>query len=233
MNRILRTALTAVAALAAPLAGVTAQPTQTVFSYSNSGMTTTLLLNGTTEIAASARGWYKESGETNGGSSGNNFIVGTCGTVACGGDGGAYRNWFRFNLANFAPTVTSAVLRLDNPSDGFFNELGASLNYNLFDIATGFAGLGGVNSVAVFNDLGTGTQYGTTNVTSAQNGATVAITLNAAALASLNAGRQDGLWALGGNISNTSVVPEPSTYALMMAGLAGIAIVGRSRRRAR
>lgn len=232
MNRILRTALTAVAVLAAPLAGVNAQPTQTVFSYSSSANTTTLLLNGTTDIAASVRGWYTSSGENNGSSSGNNFIAGTCGTVACGGDGSAYRNWFQFNLANFTPTVTSAVLLLNNPSEGFFNELGASLGYNLFDITTGFAGLGGVTSAAVFNDLGTGTQYGSTNVTSAQNGTTIAITLNAAALASLNTGRQDGLWAVGGNIGTTSVVPEPSTYALMIAGLAGIAIAGRARRRA-
>ena len=234
MKRTLRSTLMAVVVLAAPVAAANAQPTQTVFAFSGGAAnTTTLFLNGTTSFTATGRGWYDATGGTNGAFVDNNYIAGICGPVVCGGSGSLYRNWFRFNLASFTPLATSAVLRLTNPTDGFANTLGASLGYSLFDV-TNFFGLGSGNSLAVYNDLGTGTQYGTTNVTGAQNNTVIEIALNAAALASINTGRQDGSWALGGTmVAGTSVVPEPSTWMLMVAGLAGIAVAGRAKRRVR
>lgn len=231
MRQLLRSTLAGIALLTGATAVTNAQPTQIAFQFSNS-LSTSLLINGITTVSAAGRGWYDADGLSNGGSSTNNYAAGVCGPVACGGSGETVRNWFRFDLANFSPVATSAVLRLENPANGYFNELGSSLNYNLFDITGTFGTLGNSNSLAVFNDLGTGTQYGTTNITSAQNGTIIEIALNSAALASINSGRQGGFWAVGGNIA-TSVVPEPSTYVLMMAGLAGIAVAARAKRRVR
>lgn len=229
-----RSTLITLALVAAPLAA-NAQPTQTVFSFSGSGFSTQLLLNGTTTVAANARGWYDSFGVTNGAAADNNYIAGTCGPVACNGSGQIWRDWFRFDLSNFTPLATTAVLRLENPSVGFFNALGSSLVYNVFDVnSTTFASLGSANSLSAFTDIGTGTIFGTTNVTAAQNGTIIDITLNAAGLASINSGRQQGQWAVGGDIVSTTVVtPEPSTYVLMMAGLAGLAVAARRKQRAK
>jgi len=233
MRLSLRTSLLSVALLAAPVTQARAQATQTVFSYSGSG-NTILLVNGTTSFSSFVRGWYDQAGNPNGAGASNNYIAGRCGPVACSGNGNIYNNWFAFDLSNFSGTVTSAQLLLDNGSNGFFNELGSSLNYSVFDIVgTAFSALGTSIGVGIYNDLGTGVMFGTTNVTAADNGGVVTVNLNAAGLASLNNARQRGVWAVGGStaLGNSNVVPEPSTYALMAAGLAAMLAVGRARRR--
>lgn len=232
MKLLLRASLIAASFAAAPLTSANAQATQTVFSFSSQGFSTSLTLNTSSTFAAVARGWYDETGSSNGNSNGSNYIAGRCGPVACGGSGSMYRNWFSFNLANFTPLVTSAVLQLQNPNVGFFNELGSSLDYSLFQVSTGFAQLGLGNSLATFTDLGDGSLFGSVNVTSADNGTTIEIALNAAGLASINNAREQGQWAVGGAIdASTNVVPEPSTYALMATGLAGIVALARTRKR--
>ena len=82
--------------------------------------------------------------------------------------------------------------------------------------------------VGIYNDLGSGVQYASTVVTAASDGTQVLITLDAAALASLIAA-EGGSWAVGGAVSASSSVPEPTSFGLLGAGLAGLAVLGRRR----
>jgi len=64
-------------------------------------------------------------------------------------------------------------------------------------------------------------------VTAAADGTQVLVTLDAAALASI-LGAEGGNWAVGGGVTASSV-PEPTPLALLAAGLAGLAALGRRR----
>jgi hypothetical protein len=111
------------------------------------------------------------------------------------------------------------------------------LAYSLYDVSTSAAALDGDSgpNAAIFNDLGTGTLYGSFAVTTGQANSVVSFTLNAAGIAAINAA-QGSLFSIGGaaptatdgqfifgfsntpNANNslvleTSDVPEPLTMA--------------------
>lgn len=170
---------------------------------------------GVVTLNAINRGWYETSGASNGTSATNNYLAGDCRGGLCGGGAAAdaERNWFLFNLAGVSGVVTSARLLLDNPaavvgSNGpGFNSDGASETYSVFDVAAGNIGSLGTASAAIYADLGSGTSFASYNATTADNGTTVSISLNASGLAAIMAAL-GGNFALGGAITTLNGVAD-------------------------
>src|SRR5205085_92170 len=117
-----------------------------------------------------------------------NYFVGRSG-------GSVFHNYFIFDLGSAPGSITAAALRLFNPSDG--GSLGASDAYGVFDVSTPIATLNaGGGGVTTYNDLGSGTQYGSATASDASPGQMVEIVPSAAAVNDLNAA--SGSFAFGG-----------------------------------
>jgi hypothetical protein len=144
------------------------------------------------------RSWYRDSGYTEG-LTNPNYLAGECTVNRCDvGNDGEYRNFFVFYLPPIDRVITSASLRLWLPEDGFVSPTGSE-TYQLFDVATPPYLLGRRWGVDTFTDLGTGRTYGAYTATEADEHTLIEITLNAAALADLNAAL--GLFAFGGAVT--------------------------------
>jgi len=204
-------------------------------------------------IDATDRGHYEDDGDHD--STNTNYIVGEVpsGSVQ-------YHNFFVFDLSSVSGTIISAELRLRNPAGGF-SSTDATETYEIFDVSTSTATLtgGGAGLVAVYADLASGTMYASQVVSAADNGTTIVIPLNAAAISDLNAA--SGLFAFGGVLTTTVVgganeflfgltgspsvladtqlvvttdetaaVPEPSTFVLAALGLLGLGFIALRRK---
>jgi hypothetical protein len=87
---------------------------------------------------------------------------------------------------------------------------------DIYDVTTAAASVtDGTAGVAGFGDLGSGTLYGSRIVSAADNGTVVEITLNAAALADLNAA--GGLFVLGAALGSLSGVADQYVFGFSMA----------------
>jgi hypothetical protein len=149
-------------------------------------------LGGTVTVNATDAGWWDSTGAHT--ATNKNYFVGQ--------SGNQYHDYFVFDLGGLAPgLLTGAQLRISNPSTGYSSPFASDV-YTTFDESTPLASLmaTGTGQTGIFNDLGSGTTYGSTIVSSASNGQTVATTLNAAALAALN-GAIGGPIAVGGAIT--------------------------------
>ncbi len=130
----------------------------------------------------------------------------------------------------------------------------------IFDVATPAATLlSGSGGLAAFEDLGTGVSFGTVNVSLADNNSFIDIVLNSDGLAAVNAaaggsilfgGRLTSIDAGAGTqrlfafsnpdmvamsgtqllLTATAPIPEPETYAMLVAGLALLGFHARRRR---
>lgn len=171
------------------------------------------------------------------------------------------RSFFLFDLSSVSGTINSATLRLFNPEVSAFLHGYVSPDptetLNIYDVGTDATAVTlGTGGAAAFADFGSGTLYGTRTVSAADNGTVVEITLNAAALADLNAA--SGLFLFGGALGSlagpsdqhvfgfsmtnfvpdhtrelvldVSSVPEPSMALLLITGAAAY---GSRRRKAR
>ena len=151
---------------------------------------------------AEDRGWYSDTGFHE--PSNTNYIVGDC--PPCSG-GGEFRNFFVFGLEDVGGLVTAATLALEHPYG--VGSPDPSETYTLFEVSTSkLALLGGSGGVAAFNDLADGTVYGSYELSSADDGSLVTISLDASGLAALNAAT-GGQFALGGAI--TTLDSDPAT----------------------
>ena len=192
----------------------------------------------TITIDASLRGWVDQDGTNNGATPDNNFIAGNCGVGDC--DTGEFRNWFSFDLSGISDQILSAELVLGTASVDFLQASG-SAEYSL----TSFDG--NLN----FNNLGTGTAYGSRDYVAADDFQVRTIALNAAAVADINAG---GTFMISGRVTEganfgpalpnqfifgssqqtgpvqlvVELVPAPGTLAGV--GLLGLGLGARRRR---
>lgn len=121
------------------------------------------------------------------------------------------RNFFVFDVPA-GVAVPAARVRLFNPAspDAGYDSADPTETFALFDVTTPIAALrgqGSLGGVAAYDDLGTGTIYGSATVSSADNGRFVTIDLNAAALAALDAAR-GGRFAVGGAITTIDGPPR-------------------------
>jgi hypothetical protein len=115
--------------------------------------------------------------------------------------GQEHRSFFVFDFSSVAGTIESATLRLFNPEVSEFLHGYVSPDptetLNIHNVSTPAADIVvNTGGVASFDDLGSGTLYGSKIVSAADNGTVVEVVLNEAAIADLNTAT--GLFVLGG-----------------------------------
>ncbi len=192
----------------------------------------------TVTINASNSGWYSVAFGANG--SVNNLFTGNT-------SGTNFRDWLGFDLSSVSGTITGASLELASYP---LNSPNQSMTW--WDVTTPYASLG-TSSMAIYNDLGTGTVFST----GVQNpGVLNLFAINAAGLASLNAA--SSFWAVGGvnnsgneafgytggvgsgdylklilTVDGSSSLPDGgSSVALLGLALGGMAVARRTLNRA-
>jgi PEP-CTERM motif len=217
------------------LAAYAGLPLGVLAVFSTAATASTQIVNPASRGAYTSEGVF---GTTGSGTPGGNFFTGNLGLE--------YRSFFGFDLGGVTGTITAASIT--------FGSGAASLdpNLGLFAYTGSYSNLvNGTGGVAAFDDLGSGASYGTVVVSTSD--ITFTVILDAVALADLNAA-EGGDFALGGAVSNwaggadlfgqtraetpsyltltTAAVPEPSTWAMMALGFAGLGLMGYRSRRA-
>jgi hypothetical protein len=215
--------------LAAALSASSAHATlRSVFLYTSFGHFALLELNGGAQIRAAAEGWFDDTGYHD--NVERNYVAGVCGDwQVCNATHDVYyRDFFAFDLSADGAPATSASLLIWNPglATDNYNGYGSSEPseiFRLWDVHTPFSVLNSWHQgrVDVYDDLGTGTFYGQTAVSAADNGTWVRVALNGAALDAIN-GAAGGTIAFGGSLASIGPipqVPEPQTIGLLLGGL--------------
>lgn len=205
----------------------------------------------TITLDATSRGWMRSDGQPN--------ITGPTANYFVGLKGEEYRNFFFFDLTGITDVIVSASLVLDLGGTGATRSPDATETYTLFDVTTPLdTVLNGTGGHAAFDDLASGTSYGSQNVSmTLPSYSVLTMALNLDAIAALQAalgsrfGVGGAITTLNGGadqlmFSNTSgystrlvletepapptAVPEPATLTLLGAGLIALASQGRRRK---
>jgi hypothetical protein len=143
--------------------------------------------------------------------------------------GSARNNFFVFNLAGVNGTVTSAKLNL------YAGTITTALKYSLYGATAAISQLSGnadSPNPTLYNQLGSGTTYGSVNLYSNINSSnpvqTLVLTLNANAVSDIKAliANKKTQFAISGHAES---VPEPSTWITMLAGFAGLGLAAYRR----
>ena len=199
----------------------------------NSTVDNKLTINGSIETSVINAGWYGDTGlhEL---ARGADYLVGVCSACVLEGEPGAYNNWFIVDLTGFTPatTVTSLTLTLNT----FYADTAG--NFKLWDYLGDIADLSketpadDPDGIAIFDDLGSGALYGSFGYLGTEGYLYRTITLSSDAIFDLNAAIDGGKtqWAIGGSFAPTAPIPEPETYALMLAGLGMVGWMARRRK---
>lgn len=123
------------------------------------------------------------------------------------------RNFFIFDLSAVTGPVLGATLELYNPSNppdagNGYNSPDSFETYSLWEVVTDVSTLtaGGSGLTGIFDDLGGGTAFGTIDMTEADNGTIVSISLNHNAENAIVAAA-GGLWAVGGAVMTLDGTP--------------------------
>lgn len=146
-------------------------------------------------LTAYDSGWYLDTGfhdPTN-----ENYLAGRCPSCEPAGD---HRNFFAFDLSSVTHKIQHAKLRIYNPLAGY-DSPDASETWTVYNVWTTIASLlDGSTGLAAYNDLGSGSSYGSVTVTSASNDSYVEVTLNESGISQIN-GSVGGTLALGGALT--------------------------------
>jgi hypothetical protein len=206
----------------------------------NSAVDNKLTINGSIETLVIDAGWYGDTGlhvvDPRPGYA--DYLVGICSACAVEGEPGAYNDWFIVDLTEFtsAPTVTWLTLTLSP-----FNVTTAG-TFKLWDYLGDIDVLPldtppGAAGIAIYDDLGSGKLYGSFAYLGTESpGSYQTITLSSDAILDLNVAisnaRNGGetRWAIGGSFAPTAPIPEPETYALMLAGLGLVGWMAKRRK---
>jgi hypothetical protein len=159
----------------------------------------------TTFVGFSNSGFYNSgatSASTNGNFATGWFVAGITEEI---------RDWFSFDLSGVTGTITAATLNLQMPASGFLSP-DPTETLTIFDVTTSPATLALHNpTTAIFDDLGTGTVYGSADIAFVPAGNSVQVPLNATGVAFLNAHKS--LFAFGGAVTSFSPT-DTQTQAL-------------------
>jgi len=129
-------------------------------------------------------GWYTDGGAHTLGNA--NYLVGKCGTLYCSDNTTIFRNFFVFDLAFVPGTILTATLVAENPDSGFESNQ-SSETWTIYEVSTPIDTLvNSTSSVAIYDDLGSGMVFGSTQITADDNGELVTVALNNDALSELN-----------------------------------------------
>ncbi len=195
-------------------------------------------------ITDDASGYLSSGGNSTGIRPNTNYLVGLCDASDCKNSPGEYRDYFYFVVPTLDGPITSVSLVL--PTGTTFLIQSPSLTYDITSLGITEASLGIQN----FSNLGAGTSYGSYTYTSADNGVTDSISLNAAAISDLgNGGFTFGI--SGAAVLNstdinapdqlvfgstqrsvtqlvitTSAVPLPPALSMLLLGFAGLRFAG-------
>jgi hypothetical protein len=175
---------------------------------------------------SSNQGWWSAVVEND--DANDNYIVGD--SV---GDGiSLLNNFFTFDISGLSGTVVSATLNLQR-FEGGSNLGNATQSYSLYDVSTDAAVLNfnsGTNG-AIFNDLGSGTNYGNYSVTVAGDPEEILnFSLLSSAISDINNAISNGseFFSIGGTLNpGGATVPEPAS----ILGLLTVAGLGLSMKR--
>ena len=219
-------------ALAATLpATAMALPSRASFAYSGGGVAQ-LFVNGSTTISAVSQGWVANNGLNNGGGAGGNYIAGRCGSSdVCSGDDSIYNNYFVFDLSGIS-AISSAELRLAQPSSNGYISSAAFETYSVWDTDVSAGAMDSTFGIAFHNDLMSGVSFASGTVDASTMGTITSFTFNTAGLNALNA-NAGGLYGFGGTLGIAGVtggVPEPTSWAMLIAGFG---LTGAAMRRRR
>ena len=188
-----------------------------------------LFRSDTTELRFADQGWYDKTGYHN--AANDNYIVGPCSSCS----GLLFNNWFVVDLASVSGPVSSLSLRLYS-----YDVTLSAGNYYLYDFGGSIEDLktGGSGLVGIYNDLGSGAFFGSKFYSTSDSNAFHTISLNSAAVADFNNALNNGAtqWALGGTFQPGTIeipnppIPEPETYAMLLAGLGLLGCMARRKK---
>ncbi len=138
------------------------------------------------------QGWWSDEGESTGTNPG--YFAGSY---------DQYRNFFSFDLGSFDfsdKTITAATLEVTR----FHSTESFPKQYSLFDVSTPVAELnaGGSGRTDIFQDLGTGTLYGTYEVLAADSTELLVMSLDSDALNDLQYASGD-YFSVGGRVASS------------------------------
>jgi len=157
-------------------------------------------------LSSSAQGWINQSGAASVVSATSNYIAGNC-TFPCGinpGQGGEFRNFFEFSIPVLDAPIVSVSLVL-HTGVITLNQVGmTAIDYQVTSLGS---------SPFTFDDLGTGTVYGSRTYTAADANMVLPIALDADAISAIGSG---GItFSVGGRvISGATFDPSaPSQFA--------------------
>jgi hypothetical protein len=152
------------------------------------------LASASVTLNAVDQGWWDSTGAHS--STNKNYLTGLSSTD--------HRSYYVFDLTAVSQAIAAAQLNLFNPTNGYSSP-DPTETLGIFDVSTPLTALQATGSgqTAIYNDLGSGTSYGSQTVSAASNGQLIAIPLNAAAVSALNAARGTRT-AVGGALTSIS-----------------------------